>query len=202
MGVKMSEESKVGGAQPESTASGVEQEVVSEQVQVQSTKDSVAYDTYKRTLAEAKKAKARAAELEEKTIALEQDKLASEGKKDELIASLKEELTQTKGKVGNLAFSNLQSQLETEAAKFGCVNPDLLAKAVDLTAVDIDKESLRGDSDEIKSLVEEAKQKHPYLFAKSAPKFEDPTPGVGSLKLDTSKMTSDELKEYILKNHS
>lgn len=201
-------ELKVDSVQPETHAGGANQEATQESAapvsDESSHRDSVKYETYQRTLSEAKKAKARLAELEAKTSLLEQEKLEGEGKKDELIAKLKERVSDVEKKykegVGNFAYQSLQSQIQSEATKLGCVDVDALTRLVDLDVLDVDESTFRADSEQVRDLVESAKRDRPYLFSKKGPAIGPHIPNTThapSPENDLKKLSTEELKAKI-----
>lgn len=99
-------------------------------VQEKQSKDSVAYDTYRRTLSEAKKAKAALAEKDAALQKLEQEKLEAEGNKDALIDSLRKQYQdaekQLKESKDKFAYRSVSEQIKREAVAQGCKKPDVL----------------------------------------------------------------------------
>lgn len=193
----MSEELKGGGAAP-AEASGQGQET---QEQVASGDGAVNYNTYAKTLDQEKRAKARVKELEAKMADLHQQKLEAEGKKDELIASLKERAAKAEGNlkhaVGGLAKDRAYEMMLSEAMKVGLsASPQSFRRFVemDLESLRYDENTLRPDEDEIKGLVEKYRQQEAFLFSQEAPKVahhkmspglpQEPTKSLGDLKDD------------------
>lgn len=185
----MSDEKAVSdGPQTETSGSNEESspEVISDNRQ-----DSVKYDTYKRTVGEAKKYKGLYNELNEKFTNLEQRQLEAEGKKDELIEALRREREDYKNKyqtaVGSYAYKSISSEIVNEAVKMGCTNTKLLMKAVedDLKTLDYD-DNYNVDRDQIKNLLERTKQEHNVLFDKPAPSVKDGTPRTPEVRSGTS----------------
>lgn len=170
----MQDDNEMSSGQPNETASGTEGET---QQQSTSGSDSVKYDTYKKLLGEKKAADSRMKALEDKLNALEVDKMQAEGNKDELIQKLQADLSVTrdslKQKDQAYAYATLGSQVKTEAAKMGCQDPDSLVKLMDLQGIPIDPETFRGDSDNIKMMLEEEKRSRPFYFGKPAPNIQD-----------------------------
>ena len=188
-------EAKVDGVdQPKDQASG---EISAEQKQ-----DKVAYETYRKTLDEAKKAKAKADELAKTVKAYEDEKLQTQGKSQELIESLRSQVKEKEEKlqnvVGSFAYKAVSSQLREEAAKQGCLDVDLLLKASsdEFSKIEVDAENgFSVNQDDMKRFFETTVSKHPMLFKKSAPKFHDASPNNGTVNAtkDFSKMNSAEL---------
>ena len=197
------DEAKVGSAEPTQAVSDTVVEATQKATEVSDSaqnKDSVAYETYRRTLSEAKRVKAERDELRERAALLEQQKLESEGNKDELINTLKKQLAEKekryKDSVGNYAYQSVKSQIESEAAKLGCVDTDALSKLVNLDVLDIDETTFRAEAEQVKLLIDEVKNQRPYLFSKAGPKLDPHVPRTGDLRttpLDPLKMSKDEL---------
>ena len=154
-------------------------------------------------LGENKKLKAQLAELQRIAESAQQEKLQAEGKKDELINSLKQEKEQLKQKVlgTHSAFATriIHGELKAEAAKAGCVSLDDFVRLVDIEAIEVD-ENYNPDPEKVKSLVQEAVKTRPYLFSKTAPNINTKLPngnteGMDLKKEDLSKLSSKELLE-------
>ncbi len=162
---------------------------------------SVAYDTYKKTLGEAKQAKARLKELEAKLAGAENDKLAADGKKDELIAKLRGDLDKVskthKETLNGFISTSLAAQVREQAATLGCVDLDAAEKLLDLSDVEVDTKTFRANKDELASSLAALKKAKPYLFSKEAPKINTKM-GAGGGKGDgggkrLKEMTRDEI---------
>jgi len=179
----MSEDSKSASGAPVDQASGGDGEAS----QPTEKKDVVAYDTYRKTLSEAKKAKELLeAERAEKQKLLD-EKLASEGKKDELLESYKKKLSEyeskTKKVVGSFSQRVLTAAISQEAAREGCVNVgDLIALSDMGELVESMDDEFNVDGEKVKELVARAKKERAYLFNKTAPSAKTgiPTTGVVS----------------------
>ena len=182
----MSDDLKDSNGEPDMTANGDVSEKANQKnsdVDVNKQKnDSVAYETYKKALGLAKK---REAELEveraEKQKLLE-EKLQTEGKKDELIESLKKKYSESEDKlkkvVGSFANRSLKNAISLEASKEGCIDTEALLKLTELSAEMIDDE-FNANQDMIKDLVESSKKNYSFLFPKSAPAAKTGTPKAG-----------------------
>lgn len=136
--------------------------------------DTVDYNNYRRQVSKVKNLQT---ELENERLQrqqLEQQKLEAEGKKDELISSLKSEINSWKSKaqsaVTNFAKMKVHETMVNEAAKLGCQDPELLVRAYgsDIDAIDFD-ESFNPDRDQIKMTLERIRSERPFLFSKPAP---------------------------------
>ena len=126
-----------------------------------------------RLLGEVKNLKSKLAELQQYNESLEMQKLEVEGNKDKMIEHLQQKLQSTETKLQQkdqaYAFATLGSQVQTEAAKMGCENPDDLIKLMDLSSIPVDPETFRGDTDSIRILLEDQKKSRPFFFGKPAP---------------------------------
>lgn len=165
---------------------------------------SVKFETYDKVM---RRLKAKEQELEtarEETVLFQQEKLEAEGKKDELITSLRTELTESKRKskeiVGTVATSNALSIITDVAVKSGCAPESLplLRKFVqdDIGSLEFDA-NFKPDHEQVVAMIEDVRQKAPVLFSKAAPKM--PSHNVntstqnGSGKQDVKKMKMDQL---------
>lgn len=138
-------------------------------------KNAVQYDTYKRVLGKLKNTEARFEEVQEQLRALKNERYEAEGKKDELIESLRGEVTQYKTKlnqtVGTVARSQAMNAIVDEAVKAGCNSPDIVTKYLEDKIGDLEfSEDFKPDREQVRLLVEEAKKSAPILFSKEAPK--------------------------------
>lgn len=188
-------EDKEKGSAAEPTPSGNEPE----------KKDSVAYDSYRKAVAEAKRAKAEAEELRQKLSALDADKLETEGKKDELIQRLKSERTewekQAKEKDRLYATRVITSQIKAVAAELGAVDPDAVVALGQWDEIEV-KDNFEIDPHGVKQAVESLSKAKPYLFKKSGPQFRDATPKDKPTILEPKKlneMSTSDLKALYAK---
>lgn len=144
--------------------------------------DSVKYETYARKKNLADNLAKKTAALEEKLTLLEQEKFAAEGNKDKVIESLKEQVQRLSAEkteiFGNVTYSSIQSQIEAEASKLGCIDTEALVQLMDLKgfANSVDPETFKANADEIKAAIEEQKRNRNYLFSKSGPKINTSSP--------------------------
>jgi tRNA U34 5-carboxymethylaminomethyl modifying enzyme MnmG/GidA len=189
-------QSAAGGAADQS--SGAQDQVTSEAAQ--GSKDQVSYDTYRKTVSEAKKLKEALRQKEEMLALAEHQKLEAEGKKDELIQQLKlkaDKLEKEKNNLfSNFVYSSLDQQLRDEAAKLGCIDSEALSKLVDVEGVDVDPKTFKADRDQLVAVIEEVKKARPYLFQKGGPKINAQLPS-GQAKQVEHKELKDMSKEEL-----
>lgn len=179
----MSEVDQVASGQVEGS-SGTE----SNQDQTQQSKeDKVAYETYRRTLSEAKKAKQSAAELASELEKYKQSELETKGKQSELIDSLRKQLAEKDQAARkfkeDFAFQSLKTAAIAEGAKHGCVDYDLLLKAMDLSSVEV-QDDFTINPDDLSRVVNDVVTKKPFLFKKQITAPKDVIP---SSKVDTKE---------------
>lgn len=200
----MSEEKMVSD-QPVQDGGAVQQEIKPTVSDSQS--DTVKYDTYKRTLSEAKKAKAQLQEYQTRLTELEQQQLAAEGKKDELISSLQKRVSELDGKyksaVGSFAEGKALDAIVDEAVKSGCSSTGLLRKVVadKVSELEFD-EQFNPNKEQVRMMIEEIRKTEPILFGKPAPAVAahnlNPVSVEKTGPVDPSAMTADELKQKII----
>jgi len=171
------------------------------------TKSDADYKRDQRYLKEKKKAVEENVLLKERLEIFEHDKLESEGKKDELISSLRKQVAERddryKKDLGNLAYSTLESQVKSVAIEMGCVDNSALARLVDLQTLEVNQETFRADSSDIKLMLEDARQNMPYLFSKAGPKIDNHNlkdPNLKGDKPDLSDMTTKQKIAYAEKH--
>ena len=150
-------------------------------------------------LGENKKLKAQMLETQRQVEIAQQEKLAAEGKKDELIAALQKEKAALSQKVvgTHSAFASrvIHGELKAEAAKYGCVSLDDFVRLVDIDSIEVD-ENYNPEPEKVKSLVQDAIKNRPFLFSKSAPNINTKLPNAHQSAVsndDLSKLSSDEL---------
>lgn len=136
----------------------------------------------KETAQEAKKYRQTNAELKAKLEQLEKERLESQGKFQEIAQKEKEraeklekDLQQTRAM---FAMRSVTSQIESEAARLGCVDTNALIKLLDLNELEVDDE-FKVDGQSLKAVLDRATKEKSYLFQKQAtqPKDLPPTPG-------------------------
>lgn len=163
--------------------------------------DKVAYETYRKTVDAEKKAKAKADELARKLKEYEEKELAAQGKSQELIESLrnqvKEKETKLQDVVGTFAYRSVASKIREEALKQGCLDVDLLLKAGqdEFGKIEVDAENgfSVNDSD-LKNFFDNTMKKHPMLFKKAGPKIHDSAPSTqGHIDGAKPKKTLDQM---------
>ena len=152
-------------------------------------------------LGENKKLKAEMAELRRMVESSHQEKLQAEGKKDELIASLKKEKDELSKKVvgTHSAFATrvISGELKAEAAKQGCVALEDFVRLVDINEIEVD-EGYNPDPEKIKTLVQDAMRTKPYLFSKSGPSVNARLPsGEAPLAPQKEDLSKDSAKELL-----
>jgi|CXWL01.1.fsa_nt_gi DNA repair exonuclease SbcCD ATPase subunit len=202
----MSEDSKGSSGAPDANASGENQEATQTQsAQENKTKDVVAYDTYRKILSEKKKLEEKFSSIESELNTLRDEKLGAEGKKDELIESLKKKELAAQGRVkelvGSFAYSKLVDSISVEAAKQGCSNVDAFLKLVEFPTEAVDAEDgFRVNGDAIKMAIEKVKKDYPELslFNKSVASVKAGVP-MGAASGGTQNMSIKEMSMLALK---
>lgn len=164
------------------------QEIQEKPVAQETKKDSVAYETYRKVLGEKKKRDEQIAEMQAKLEAIEQDKMAEQGKYQELADTWKtkaiEHETTLKQLQSNYAVKSVTDQIEREAMKAGCTNTEKLMRLVDIDALtDHVGEGFKVDGTALKEFVEKAKVDNDFLFSVKGPGIKDGVPA----KVETQK---------------
>ena len=194
---------QINGGSPAPVEEGIPTDQESNEQSVQgspSADNTVKYESLlrekRRAASEKQRADMLAAELESER----QAKLEAEGNLAESNEGLKkqvEELSKSKKQLaGNFAFNSLVSQVEAVASKLGCVDTEALGKLMNLQEVEVDMETFRADSEELKALIEEQKKSRPYLFNKPGPKINSANPSTEFVqkKKKVGDMTPEEQK--------
>lgn len=164
--------------------------------------DTVAYETYKKVLAEAKKYKAANDEITRVLEERENAVLTEQNKYKELAAKQKEQLQKMENelKEANKRFAgkSLKEKVSRYAKDFGAIDEavDQIYSVGDWANVEI-KDDYSVNEDQVKSLVAEMAKKNPWFFKKSAAAPKDVVLGSGAGNgadlSDLTKLSVDEL---------
>jgi hypothetical protein len=147
-------------------------------------------------LGKVKSASEKAKALEDELNKIKSEKLAAEGKKDELIEALKSQVTEVKKRETQLGWNIVSGQVAVEAAKRGCVNVDTLMKVVDFGSAQIDTENFTVAKEDINLILDKAVKDHQYLFQSSVKKTKDAGASHSiDTEVDIGKMSKDKLFE-------
>lgn len=178
-------------ASGQSQSDGVESD---DQTQVQPNTDKVSYDTYRKVLSEAKKAKASRAELEAELQGYKQKELEQKGESNQLIESLRKQLAEREASEKkmreNFAFNSFKSTVEALGAKHGCLDNEILLKSIDISAVEM-SDDFSFNAEDLEREIAQLASKKSYLFQKKVPKVNDAAPTMP--KTEKKKLTIDEL---------
>lgn len=138
-------------------------------------------------------------EIKEKLSMSHVEKLAAEGKKDELIEAYKRENQAVKEQHTKMGWNVISSQIAVEAAKKGCVNTSTLMKVIDFENASINTTDFSIAREEIELILEKATKEHEYLFKKNVSAPKDGGIGSGPQKMEISKLSMDDLKDIYRK---
>lgn len=161
-------------------------------VEGQRKQDTVSAEHAAKLKKELENWRSKAKELEMKT-------LEAEGQKDKVIETLKGELDSYKKTQAEMLRSKVRDQVAVKAAELGCVDPDLMLKAIDVDQFEVDPGTLRiTNSETLTQTIEGFRKTKPYLFRQSGPSVKDSVPGNKPVNAttDLSKMTRQELVAY------
>jgi len=171
-------ESKDASGVPGASDSVAEQETTNTAT-VSDSGDTVKYDTYRRTLGEAKKAKAELEETTAKLNALEKAKLEEDGKWREAYEKSQQDLSEAKSKyastMGGVVKGNAMAAILDEARKAGFQGSrNTLEALVSDKIKDFDfDDQLRPVQDSVLAVVKHVREVEPRLFGTDAPKVAD-----------------------------
>jgi hypothetical protein len=189
---------------PEQTQDLQGQEISKEQGLDQPKKDFVKYSSYRDAVGRAKKYQERLETLEQELESERQNKLAAEGKKDELIESLRKQNAELndkyRGAVGTFAETKAYEVITDEATKMGCASTSLLRRAVadKIKALEFGDDFVP-NRDQVRAILQDLRNEEPILFAKSAPNVGSHSLKPGEVPAQKKKsvrdMTKDELME-------
>jgi hypothetical protein len=154
-------------------------------------------------LSELKHERQKRRELEEKMQAVESEKLLEQGKLKEYAESFKARAMKLESELKevrqNYAFTTVKAQVERKASELGCLDSDLLMKAIDVNRLQVD-DTFNVDTQSLSEVIEGVRKEKPFLFKQEGPKFRDANP-VGQMQQSGMKknMTLQEAKEYAAK---
>jgi hypothetical protein len=169
--------------------------------------DTVAYESFKKSVEAEKKARERAQLLEAELNAYKTKELEAQGKYEEITQTLKQQLQEKelalKQERERYAWNTVTGAIKSEAIKHGCKSPEKLIRLFDKT----DFETLRAengeiDSDSLTRLMDKAKKENDFLFTSPAIKINDVNPRGSAPEKPSVKnpkeMTKEELEKAIL----
>jgi small-conductance mechanosensitive channel len=135
--------------------------------------------------------RSKAKELEMKT-------LEAEGQKDKIIEVLRAENDSIKKTQAEMLRSKVRDQVAMKAQEMGCVDPDLMLKAIDVDQFEVDPGTLRiTNSATLLETLEGLRKSKPYMFKQAGPSIKDGVPVTKpNTKVDLSKMSKAELVAY------
>lgn len=179
--------------------------------EVDQGKDSVSLSSYQKVLKEKKARDARLSEMELKLQQLEEEKLAKDGKLQELLDTYKKKTSELEMKLEkttkSYAWNSVTGEIKREALKAGCKDPDKLIRLMsddDLKAIEVgDNFSINTES--LRELIEKNKKENYFLFESSSKQaaagiptskaFEKPEKEIKDMSLDELKEMYKKLKK-------
>jgi hypothetical protein len=173
---------------------------------IDSKKDTVAYETYKKAVSEAKKAKEQLSILQAENEAKSQAEMTEQGKYKEMVDKLQKDLKdksdEIKRKESFFVQNNLKSTVHRYAKELGAIDGALdevyeVAKSKGLLSSVELKEDYSVNDQQVKEALGELSKKSPWFFTKqvAAPKdvsMGGSSGGVSSIK-DLTKLSYDDL---------
>ncbi len=145
--------------------------------------DTVSYDSHKKLLIEKKNLQAKFQEQQAELDKFKQSELEATGKHEELISSLRDQLSESQNEAKELkssfAWKTVKGQIENEALNQGCVNTSAFVKLMskdDLKSIEVDND-FNVNADDLKRVVEQNKSsfKDIGLFKKEKVNVNDVT---------------------------
>lgn len=138
----------------------------------------------------------------------QEDKQISEGKKDDVISKLREEVRKLKNDltetVDTYNWNTVESQIKTFATKEGCSDADKLIKLIDnseLSSLEVDSK-FRVNQDDLASFVGKLKKDNAFLFPETSANINDINPSNKFKRDEQAKpidqMTSDEIEKALM----
>jgi DNA repair exonuclease SbcCD ATPase subunit len=186
----------------ESTVVSDDNTTVSNQGEAVAKEESVSYEAYRKLLGQRKADQDRLKELESRFQNVEESKLESEGKKDELVNSLRSRLEEKEKNLQSVqqkyAMTTLTDQLKSKAIQMGCkpAYADKLIRLMDsndLKSIQVD-DNYRVNMQDLEVVLDKAKKEVPDFFGKVV-SIADATP-MGEFKVNKpsiEKMSTQDL---------
>jgi predicted nuclease with TOPRIM domain len=159
-------------------------DTVSEVSSEKPSRPELSYDTYKRTVGEAKKYKSQVQEMQERLKMYEEKEMEAQGKHQDLIQALRDENSRLKDGIRErdevYTWSKRREALMSAAYQQGCSKPEHLLKLMDsekLNEIEV-KEDFTPVMEDITRVVDEYKANPDfgYLFKQPSPKVETVNP--------------------------
>ena len=173
-------------------------------------KDQVSYDTHRKLLGQHKKMRGELDELRSANQLASENKLQAEGKKDEVIDSLREQLrTEKDGRSKertSYAWDRVTNQVKMEATKQGCKDPDMLIDLLtkdELATIQV-SDDFKVNFDDVRNVIESRKLKHNNigLFSSDVSQVKDlPLGRVAVEKKGMDDLSLDEKLKLFGKSH-
>jgi hypothetical protein len=135
---------------------------------------------------------------------LETKQAELEGNKDKVIEMLRAELGTMKKEQAEMLRSKVKDQVAYKAAELGCLNPDLMLKAIDVDQFEVDRTTLKiVDQDSLSRTLEEFRKNNPFMFKQTGPAVKDGVPANRVEKTQSQaewkKLSTKELIEAVRK---
>lgn len=164
---------------------------------VSGAEQKVSYETYKRTLDEAKKVKATLKEMQDQLSKINEEKLLAEGKKDEVIKQKEKELADIKSRLererAEGIITRVQSKIAEVANKFGAYDASDVVKNISIKDLNLDEDG-NFDTSVLESKVDALKKQKNYLFKAATSTVVDANPNTKPPSLN-GKLSSLNIKE-------
>jgi hypothetical protein len=178
----MTTEEIAGGSASDSAEGSAPREENTEQV---NNAEAVAKKN-RELLAELKKEREARVESQKQLDAIETQKLADSGQKDELIKKYQDQTKALEEKLKNstntFAMKTVKHQLKEAARAMGCEKPELVLKLANLSDISVSTEDFTVDTDSVKTVLEAVRDEAPMLFKKSVAPPRDGTPTTDETK--------------------
>ena len=131
---------------------------------------------------ENKKMRLANAELKARLDAIDKERLEAQGKFQEVALKEKERADRAeqlaKEAAKKFGWKLVEKAVESEAARFGCVDPQALLALAPVNEIEVDEE-FNIDPTGVKAVIEKMAKEKPYLFQKTAQNPRDLPPGSG-----------------------
>lgn len=169
----------------------------------ESNNGTVSYDTHRKLLGEKKAKDAALAEALAKLESLEQEKLKSEGNKDELIKQLQSKAQSGEEKlkkvIGAFQYRAISNKFVEKARAEGCLKPEKLMQLADLNNVEVDIDNdFAVNEESVTSIIEGLKKEVPFFFQKNQVKVIDQVPNSNTTSTtDTGDLSKKSVAELM-----
>lgn len=144
--------------------------------------------------------------FEDRLSQIEQEKLESQGKYQDINKQLKERMAQVEKEkesaIKRFKLNAIESAITTKALEVGCKKPKAVLKLLedqDKALIEVD-DSYQVDGTTLSPILDRMKEEYPEFFEKTSPSVKDVTPSREPIPTNEKEKTEEEILEDYLKD--